>query len=294
MFNDISLISQLLANQEIRIADNRFNRIILDYTFLLISDSFIKSEAKAVFSNFMESKIVIIDKYEEPDRNLYFILSFEKAIIIINQLSFHLLQELFSSNPNLNICFLSNSKDSFDKLIYINYIELKCHSELKEEILSFSLNFKLKLQSKHIIKEIWGIIHPSLFGYLIKKSYSKLNKNRMEDFLSIGINSNQKEIQKDEYITVRNVGSGSLFQVNLIYHIEEEEFLLQKIPNNMNEAEKLMKREKSNYSNFQHSFLPNFYGTVKDEGIITIEFINGQTLQNIKKLHLKDDDKSGF
>lgn len=49
MFNDISLISQLLANQEIRIADNRFNRIILDYTFLLISDSFIKSEAKAVF-----------------------------------------------------------------------------------------------------------------------------------------------------------------------------------------------------------------------------------------------------
>lgn len=105
MFNDISLISQLLANQEIRIADNRFNRIILDYTFLLISDSFNKSEAKAVFSNFMESKIVIIDKYEEPDRNLYFILSFEKTIIIIDQLSFHLLQELFSSNPNLNICF---------------------------------------------------------------------------------------------------------------------------------------------------------------------------------------------
>ena len=82
-----------------------------------------------------------------------------------------------------------------------------------------------------------------------------------------------------------SIGSGSIFKVYLIFHIENEELYAikrQKIKDA--KITKLMKREIINYSRLKHPLLSI------DNNII-IEYINGQSLENIEILHLTDNER---
>lgn len=56
------------------------------------------------------------------------------------------------------------------------------------------------------------------------------------------------------------------------------------------ETRKLVERENANYSKLKHPLFPKFYGIVENKDYIIIEFINGKTLEDIRKLDLSFDD----
>ena len=90
---------------------------------------------------------------------------------------------------------------------------------------------------------------------------------------------------------MRNLGSGSCSQVDLIYHLEKRELMAMKCYFiNDEEQTKLFDREKKSYSEIIHRFLPKFYGASEKEKYLVMEFINGLTLGHIDKIQLNDED----
>lgn len=91
---------------------------------------------------------------------------------------------------------------------------------------------------------------------------------------------------------LRNVGIGSLFKCDLIYHVKRGELYVLKTAYGSDiEIPTLQEREYENYKNIRHPLLPKFYGRVKDTSDLVIEFINGQSLLNINKMKLTYSDK---
>ena len=87
--------------------------------------------------------------------------------------------------------------------------------------------------------KIWKFIQPCISGYLIKEIYEKTKINRLDNFINF---EKQKEIssvnfpsdkipiiKEDEFIELRDIGTGYGFIVILIYHIEREELYALKL-----------------------------------------------------------------
>ena len=77
-----------------------------------------------------------------------------------------------------------------------------------------------------------------------------------------------------------------------MYHIEYEELFVIKKPNySDHEVNKLKKREISNYLNMNHPLIPKFIGKTKYNGYLIIEYINGDTLNDINLSEFSKEDK---
>lgn len=136
------------------------------------------------------------------------------------------------------------------------------------------------------------MITPCISAYLIKKSYLERKKYRIEEFIHDAENkiinnfkedSQIEEMSEDDYVELRTVGTGSISQCILVYHITRGELYAVKKPYGTDsEIPKLTDREIDNYMSLRHTFLPKFYGRVKNTNYIVIEYINGQTLENYK------------
>lgn len=202
--------------------NKKSSKIIKDYSFNLILDDKIKA-------NFKDSKIMIIDYNENLNQicqDQLFILSFQKTLIIIDQLSFSSLQSLFLSKPHLLICFLSNSKEVFDQQFKIDYEFQEIDSKLLYEINNF--NQYLTFPGSNKKTKIWNIIKSSISCYLIKQSYLQLNENRIENFFKSHNLNNIEIFAKEDFISLRKIHNGSSFAANLVYHIEKEEIFVLK------------------------------------------------------------------
>ena len=144
--------------------------IIKDYSFYYITNNIFN---KKIYSNIDQSKILIIDQYQEAKQNenlSYIILGFEKTIIIIKHFSLPFLQDLLSRNKKLSFCFLSDSKAIFSQAISKSYNEIENSKEFLEEISVFSQNINLFKFKNHIIRSIKSCIS----GYLLKKKLFKI------------------------------------------------------------------------------------------------------------------------
>ena len=93
------------------------------------------------------------------------------------------------------------------------------------------------------ILKLWEIISASITCYLIQQSYTQLKNNQRTTIF-------ENPIDEEEFISLRSLGSGSSFRVELIYHIEKSELFAIKIPNGNNDTQKLIDREIENYQNF--------------------------------------------
>ncbi|KAK8896769.1 hypothetical protein M9Y10_014686 [Tritrichomonas musculus] len=204
-----------------------------------------------------------------------------------------MLQDFFSTNKNLTIYFLSNVKEIFNQKIQIPNKQIENDLVLKEEIknfhksFSFEKNYQISQSIQHLINQVWNKIKSCITGYLIKQSYDKL-KNKKH------INSKQRieEYDESEFVELRKIGTGTFFNVFLIYNINKEELLALKKPlQNDGEIPKLLKRENSNYSMIDYQLIPKFHGFVKGTNYPIIEFINGKTLMNIRNFHFNKDEK---
>lgn len=108
-------------------------------------------------------------------------------------------------------------------------------------------------------------------------------------------NQNQTKIfKKDEFISLRLIGIGSIFAVDLVYHISTENIFALKKPNIItNETTKLINREKDNYKNINHPLFPKFICSFVDDekDNLIIEYINGKTLDCIEEIKFNNEDE---
>lgn len=275
------------------------NEVIQDYNFFLISEQVRieqKEEEIKIYQNINKSKVVIIDpctKLNQQTSQKYYLVGFEKTIILLNENSLPFLQILLSSNPKISNCFLTD-KDEYEyegisrKIQNQNQNpEIKIDENFKEEITNLKQAFTLQ-EGTSLIKRIWPFITPCSSSYLIKKSYFQLNKERIQNYIQNIEKPPEKMTMKDEdYVELRDIGIGS----SLIYHILQGKLFVIKKPNgDTSEHKKLIKRERDNYQKFIHPFLPTFYGTIEDKNCIVIEFIKGQALNHINQIELTADD----
>ena len=289
--NNINIIFNLFTSGPITIDNIILKGIIKSYKMFYISDDNVSLDTD-LEKNLKQTPLVIIDQINiESTTYDHLIISFQKSIIFIKKTLLYILKPYFLENnkkSKLPICFLSNSKNDFDQKIISEYQELESYSSFNEEIHNFKNNIILPKSLLPNQKEIFDKIRSSISAYLIMKGYLKTKNDRINEFFS----SNQKTqslkvTDLSEFIELRSVGIG-FSEARLLYHIKREELFVIKIGNLKDcEASKLFEREKSNYSQISHPFLPKYFGSFSNYQII--EFINGNALNDIDKLN--DNDK---
>ncbi|KAK8850202.1 hypothetical protein M9Y10_018326 [Tritrichomonas musculus] len=286
------LIFKELINQEkVKTINSKFNNIIQKYDFIHVSNEL--DNYPYLLQNILNSKEIVINYIIKEDKNInnsYFIAGFEKTVIFINALNANLFQTLLSNNPNATIFFLSDIRSNFEQFINVPNDQHEIDETFLTEIDNF--NEKLGIYIKNIapepIIEVWEIIRSCISGYLIKKSYSKLNNKH--DFSEK--KTNIKVFKIKDFIELRTIGFGSTFLATLVYHIENEEiFVIKKIYGNNPENEKLLQREIENYKCLNYPLIPKFYGIIEGQNNPVIEFIKGKTLSKINQNNFSENDK---
>ena len=293
MLDSFGELKKHIQNKTDIFIDKMLVETIYQYNFNLITDNsfFKQNDEQTIYDNIKKSKFITIDQNKllnQKTNDKYYIIGFEKTIIILNESSLYFLQALLTINSELSVCFLSNDIIINNENIQIQNPEIENNQNFKVEIDNFSDKMKLYKKYKFMYK-IWSIISRCISAYLIKKCYLKLSKNR-NVFL---FDCQSTEIINDEdYFELRDVARGSLFQTILIYHIKKEELMLLKKPFVVNkESLNLIKRETQNYQKNNIPFMPIFYGTTKNNNFIVIEYIRGETLQNIHHMNFTFDEK---
>ena len=299
MISSFLNLQELLDQYDIEFNKNGVKDTIQSYNFHLISPSksLKENELEKLDHYVKKSKIIII--YQNKDLNEetqedFLLIGFEKTLIILNQTSISFLTNILTKHTDLSVCFLNDTKNIIQKKIKNHEIEID--ENFIEEINSLQRIFLPKNKNKNkskIISRVLTYISPCISAYLIKKSYLQNKKYRIEKFIkSLDENSSQETMNEQDYVELRSIGKGTIFECKLIYHIKRSELYAIKKPYQIHsENRKLLDREAENYLKVRHPFLPKFYGKVLNKDYIVIDFINGQTLDSIEKIELTYNEK---
>ncbi|KAK8838429.1 hypothetical protein M9Y10_033055 [Tritrichomonas musculus] len=284
-------LHDFLKDPNVIFVKNGIKDIFQEYVFIYTNEraTLKEEEEQSIKQNLNESSIIIIDQNQALKKCL--VIGFEKTIILyeISTTTPTFLSKLLSSNSKLPICILPNAKYLIEKAKEIQNPIIEADGFFMEENMNLTTYFNT-IKIINLRNKVLPLITPCITGYLIKDSYSKLNKNRIEKFNSKKEEMHE-EISENDYVELRYIGSGSSSQCFLIYHIKRRELLIiKKLYENNEEEEKLFQREFSNYMILHYPFFPKFYGRVQNKNWIVIEFINGQKLFNIKNIHLDKKD----
>lgn len=305
LIDNFSKLLDYLNNPKTTFDKKILQDIVKKYDFLYISElTNISKEKKLQISNSIKkSKIIIFDAKKSLNKQTnknYLIIGFKKTIIIhdISSASSAFLHFILSINPNICASFLSNTKNIIQQIIHFQNNEIFIELQKLEEIQSLNKAFQIKSP----INKLWSLITPTISCYLIHTSHLKTRKHRISQFISDSekeITENHKKevehIKEDDYIELRIIGTGSSSRCALIYHIKKGElYVIKQTFRNNIESPKLINRETNNYSKIRFPFLPKFYGIACNQNRINgivIEFINGQSLDNISAMALTYNDK---
>ena len=159
MQNRIQRIREIFSKKAGTDISEKLFMIAQDYKILLISANLSLDQKNQISQDLQKSKIIVIDHYEErPD--LYFIISFHKTIILINQSYLLFFYQHISSKSELELSFLTEKKDVFDQIIKFKYKEKKINdqNQFDEEISNFCKG--LFIPKSHIPNciDLWGKI----------------------------------------------------------------------------------------------------------------------------------------
>ena len=108
MRSKLNEIQKLLSSENRRIMSDKLHRAAHDYIIRLISENFYYDQNEQVYQNFQKSKTIIVNHYEDRESkatDLYFIISFKKTILLVNQSQLKFIYPLLSSNDKLNSIF---------------------------------------------------------------------------------------------------------------------------------------------------------------------------------------------
>ena len=261
---------------------------------MLISREINFFNEEIIYQNLNESDTIIIKFFEESNGQTtynFFILSFKNSIMFFDQNCFDFLYRLLSFKKELNICFMPKTKEQFDEYIKIIYNKNDYNSIFEDEIKSFNNQMILTFSLNKQLGRVWKIVKSCITGYLIKQSYFQTKKNRYKFFPRIK-RPTFEIIPNESIIILRTINEGSVFLIDLIYHIEKERLLAIKKPKFKDiEIPKLIERETDNYRQIHHPLIPKFIGKLENKDYIVIEYINGQNLLNIGQLKLSFKEK---
>lgn len=273
----------------INTTNKKLTKTINDYSFYHIAQEPNFNQNPNILQNIKKSECMIINRCVEEDSNSdYFIIGFNKTIIIIKRSLISFLNQLFSVKQGIKIYFLSNTKDIYNASITIQNQQIEISENFINEIHNFDQYIQIFQKSWPQIHEIDKYISSCITGYLICQGYSKLKQKR----INFDQNLKYEKLTENDFIVLRLLGSGSSSNTELIYAIEKGElFALKKPTGNIEENSKLIEREYDNYMKINHPFLPHFYGKTQINNYLIIEYINGETLSQIEKFKLSFDEK---
>ena len=291
MISKLTKFQNVFNNHQIKLS-NKGNKIIKDFTCYIITE---KSQSDSLQELVNKSEIIIIDKIGEPN-DQYFVIFIDKAIIFIQESEINLFSNLFIKEKRYFTIIASPkiNKEQLSQKFHFNFCENIINEYEKENynknIKNFSENLSIFREVKLSVKEIWELILPSFSAHFIQKSYQKLEQNKISE-TKIEI----KELNEDEYIELRLLGKTYTSSAKLIYHIELEQLFVLKSYYD-SECKKLYERELKNYERICHPSLPRLYGKIEKgrDLYLIIEYIRGQSLEKIKTIKPKLEEKINF
>ena len=177
--------------------------IIKEYSFHYFPKEIDFDQFSDIKQNIINSKAIIINKYQNENQasnKKYFIIGFEKTIIIIDQFTSFFLKQVLSLNKNLSILFLFDANSILKEIEQIKFSQIKLNENLIEEIHNFNSKFSFKEPS---IRSFFRNIISCITGYFIQKGYQKTSEKRIDNVKSIEFNENN-------YVELRTIGFGSL------------------------------------------------------------------------------------
>ena len=283
-----------LTKLKINAYKQKIKKIISSFSlhFILSEDEDIISNSTLI-QNLKESSVLVI-KYNENDQNEnFFIICFKNTILIIYQSLLKTYQAFFSNNPNLSIYFLEYTRNIFNSIINLQNLQYEIDDNFKDEIKNFNdevILYKTTFFKQETLKSILSCIT----GYLIQEAYTKANLrlNLCDQIIKLLKESENKtkiieDCTKEDYIELRNLGTGSSATVKLIYHLERCELFALKIPKDAKSY--LNDREIRNLIEMNpHPLVSKYYGITKDNNYLITNYFEGQELSDIDK-----KDKSG-
>ena len=269
--------------------NNFFLSIVSKFSFSLLSNAN-DDQFQNLNQTINSSKIIIIDDFEFSNQK-YFTICFDKKLIIITKENISNLKIFFLNNEDSTIYILTEKEIKLSVLLnfqtgkQVLYKNEVFQAEIKE------FNRYLCVGNAEL-QEFWSKIQSCISGYLIKSGYSESKKNRIQAYNYFFNYTEPLQFPKSDFIILRTIGQNNS-ALKLIYHIEKEKLYVLKIYNNSYESEKLFNREKENYLSVHHPFLLKCLGCIEYESnnCLILEFIQGQTLDLIKKKNLKIDEK---
>ena len=284
MIESFALFQNLHANYLLNFKNHHMSELIDLFSFFLINDD--DAQLNLDLSHKLQaSPVIILDKYD----HLTFICVDDKLILINDSYITKILPLLYSNNKStiyslssdiksLVLCENSSNNLKCDRILYIEE-----NIVFKKEIESFSSQLEIKNKD---IQQIWKIIRRIISAYLIQKSYIDSFFDRMKNYKEL-MNSQPKEktIERDKIILLRNIYTDNISRIELIYFIPQKRlFVLKNIMN-----EHLFEREKNNYLQCQHPFIPRYIGN--DSENLVIEYIQGTMLNSINNIQLEMHEK---
>ena len=267
----------------------------LDVQFKMFSFSALTEGRLNILDNY-QTEVITIDEYIESiykfqfGHDFFILCMSRKCFIFFKSEISHFIQFL-EKNSDLKFIFITEtSRNDLLNLIDTEHRNFLLKNTLKkenrffnDELQSFQKNFQLKYQSnEHYINatNFVKVICRSIAGFLITKSHLDSKFDRFQDYNRFFINNST-----EEYVTLRNIHTGTFSSINLVYLIEKERLLVLKSFHDQKEGPKLFERETLNYQKVKHPFIPMFYGTteVDSKKSLIIEYIEGDSMLNIKE-----------
>ena len=285
MFSIYNEFQKYFSNKNIKMVNKKFDPVIQQFNIL-----FINNNNEEITPQINETNAIVIDQFPQFDDN-YYIVCFEKHLLIIQKSNITILNKLFLF---VNLPFVSGVPNDQNDSKFINKYPKniqKNYRIFRNEILSFIGKFQICYTYEKKIKQFWNIINKCIAGFLIKKSYIP-TMNRGINFNHSNVIPQSKNFQEDEFIELRMINLSQTSNVALYYHIETGTLASVKKINSVTDIN-CQKREIKNLEIINYSFLPKFYGTINKENQIYIveEFINGSGLEHIKELNLSFNQK---
>ena len=277
-FYDFKVLSH---KKEIKMANSKFDKIVQKFNFFHFEKNDVVDEQ--LIQSINKSKVIIINSYLYGAEE-HIVVCFEGSLIIFSKSNQTIIKAIFSRNNEDKVFFIPKIK-----ICQHNYSESKQiitkTTIFQVEIEAFIRHFDISKKHSKSVRDFWDIIKVPISAYLIKKSYGKTYNDRITNFKEAIENPTKPKIyKKDDFIKLIKICVTDSSQIKLLYHIEDEQLIVEK--SIYNEIDKLKSREIGNYKKINHPLTPIYYGQIEGGKSFLIEFINGKTLTDLHKYNL--------
>ncbi|KAK8845192.1 hypothetical protein M9Y10_021374 [Tritrichomonas musculus] len=228
---DLKYFQNTFNSHQIRMKDEFLDKIYQKFKIFFVSQI---EDISTINTTINKGNIIIIDTMEY-NKEEYLIICFEQTIILISKSNISFLENFFTNNINSNFIVISKKIEEIiaqyaqiDKPESKEIIEIYDYIKNKERPLIFS-SFIVKTPLNKQINSIWLGLQRSILVFIIKKSYQKMNKNRLSNFDFKDKPENREiELNSSNNIRITKLGA-SISSTELICHLGLEQLFAMKI-----------------------------------------------------------------